>query len=312
MYRKILVPLEGSIFSEHALPLALRIAQRTGAELELLLVHSPMEAVYPEQQFLREDAWTTECKTRQRAYLDEVADRLHRAASVTVSSFVHEGDVAASIHQHVSDHKSDLVVMTTHARGVMARMWLGSVADQLVREFSRLLLLVHPGDQQVDLTKETIIKQVLIPLDGTPLAEQILEPAVALGEALDAEFALLRITRPVAPPHYPLEGLQASSLPGSFLEQIERTQTESRRKAEDYLDQVVQGLRARLLRISSKVVDESQPAVGILEWAQKHPTGLIAMQTHGRRGLTRLMLGSVADKVLRGSMVPLLLQRPSA
>jgi nucleotide-binding universal stress UspA family protein len=312
MFRSLLVPLDGSLFAEHALPLALSIARRAEAELQLVYVHSTPEADHPMHHFLSEEHWVTEWKTRHGAYLDDIAQRLRAAGGKAVTPLVLQGEVAGSICKQVMEAGTSLVVMTTHARSPLGRMWLGSVADLLIRELSRPLLLVRPLEERVDLSLDVILKHFLIPLDGTPLAEQILEPAVALGEAMGAEhYTLLRVIRPVATIHYPPEGAMGATLPEGMGQQIERVETEARLKAEEYLDELAQRLRGRLLRVRTQVVDEAQPALAVIETAQKLPANLIAMQTHGRRGLSRLVLGSVADKVLRGATVPLLLQRPS-
>jgi nucleotide-binding universal stress UspA family protein len=312
MLRSLLVPLDGSPFAEHALPLALSIARRTEAELQLVYVHSTPDADHPAHEFLNEESWVTELKTRHRAYLDNVAQRLRVAGGKAVTPLVLSGDVVGSIGKHVLDAGTSLVVMTTHARGLLGRMWLGSVADLLIRELPRPLLLVRPLEERVDLSLDVTLKHILIPLDGTPLAEQILEPAIALGEAMGAEYTLLRVSRPVATIHYPPEGAREAKLPEEMRQQLERVETKARLTAEEYLYEMAQRLRGRLLRVHTKVVDEDQPALAVLEMAQKLPVSLIAMQTHGRRGLSRLVLGSVADKVLRGAAAPLLLQRPSA
>ena len=314
MFRSLLVPLDGSPFAEHALPLALSIARRAGAELQLVYVHTSPEADYPGHHFLNEESWVSEWKTRHGVYLDDIAQRLRAAGARAVTPLVLQGDhgdVAGIIGKHAIAAGTGLVVMTTHARGTMERLWLGSVADQLIRETARPLLLVRPTEGPADLSADKYLKHILIPLDGTPLAEQILEPAIALGEGMGPEYTLLRVNRPVAPIHYPPEGAMAAPLPTGMSQQLARVETEVRLKAEEYLDEVAQRLRGRLLRVRTKIVEEAQPALAVMETAQQLPADLIAMQTHGRRGLARLVLGSVADKVLRGSAVPLLLQRPS-
>jgi nucleotide-binding universal stress UspA family protein len=311
MYRSLLVPLDGSASAEQALPLALSVARRAEAELQIVYVHSSLEEDYPEHRFLNEESWVTEWKTRHGQYLDHVADRLRAAGAKTVTAHVLQGEVAGTIGKHVLEARVSLVLMTTHARGAMGRMWLGSVADQLVRELPRPLLLVRPVEGPVDLTRDVPLKHVLIPLDGTPLAEQILEPAVALGELMDADYTLLRVLRPVAPIHYPSEGVIPAALPEGMNQQLERVETAIRLKAQEYLDEVAVRLRGRLLRVRTQVVEESQPALAVIEAARQLPADMIAMQTHGRRGLSRLILGSVADKVLRGTPVPLLVHRPA-
>jgi len=310
MYRSLLVPLDGSPFAEQALPLALTIARRTGAELQVLYVHHTPEVDYPEHQFLNEESWLTQWKTRHERYLDRVADRLRTAGAKSITPFVLQGEIAGTIHKHVRENEVGLVVMTTHARGPVARMWLGGVADQLIRELPKPLLLVHPTESPIDWTREMTLKHILLPLDGSAMAEQIIEPALALGTSMEADYSLLRVVRPVSPIHYHAGGLVDGGLPVTMQEQLERTETELRYKAQDYLEEVAQRLHERLVRVRTQVTNETQPAVAILEAARSCNADLIAMQTHGRRGLSRLILGSVADKVLRGSPVPLLVQRP--
>jgi nucleotide-binding universal stress UspA family protein len=202
--------------------------------------------------------------------------------------------------------------MTTHGRGPLARLWLGSVADALVRDLPLPLLLVHPAEGLVDLAHEPPLKHLLLPLDGEPLAEQMIEPAVALGTLTDADYTLLRVIKPVVPFAYPFaEGHTVGQVAQSMIDQLQRLQGEVRKEAADYLERVAAGLRARSLRVQTRVAVEAQPAVAILHEAKPPAVDVVALETHGRRGLKRLFLGSVADKVIRGSAVPVLVQRPA-
>jgi nucleotide-binding universal stress UspA family protein len=310
MYRSLLVPLDGSPFAEHALALALSIAKRAEAEVKLVYVYDPLQADYSEANLLTKHVWTTEWTDRYRAYLDDIAQRLGAGGAKITAPAILQGDVSSTICRYAIDNQVDLVVMTTHARGPVARMWLGSVADRLIRELSRPVLLVRPSDEKVDLTADPIFRHALIPLDGTPAAEEILKPGVALGELMGAEYTLLRVVRPGAPVHYPPEGALPDSSPESIREQLQRVDTELRRQGQEYLDEVAHRLRGDLLRVHTRVIQETHAAEAVIDAAQELSSDLIAMQTHGRRGVSRLLLGSVADKVLRGSKVPLLLQGP--
>jgi nucleotide-binding universal stress UspA family protein len=134
----------------------------------------------------------------------------------------------------------------------------------------------------------------------------MLEPAVALGRLSDAEYTLLRVIQPVLPVQYHLEGGSLAQMAGAVVEQIDALEAQVRKAAADYLDGVAGRLRRQGLRVGTKVVAESQPAAAILQEA----ADLIALETHGRHGLARLLLGSVADKVIRGAAVPVLVHRP--
>src|SRR5438067_676921 len=112
---------------------------------------------------------------------------------------------------------ADLVVMTTHGRGPLGRLWLGSVADALVRDLAMPLLLVRPQETAPDFKREPLLKHLLLPLDGSPLAEQMLEPAVALGTLMEADYTLLRVIKPVVPIDDRLEGTSAAQLAQSLL-----------------------------------------------------------------------------------------------
>src|ERR1700675_4195738 len=138
MIRSILVPLDGSTFSEHALPLALSIARRCGASLQLLHVQPPPSSIYTEQPlFLECDSLVDRFRQRLREqnlkYLADVIRRLEMLSGVLAVPVVGEGEVADVIHDQVANGGIDLVVMTTHGRGPLGRMMLGSVADELVR-----------------------------------------------------------------------------------------------------------------------------------------------------------------------------------
>jgi nucleotide-binding universal stress UspA family protein len=309
MYRSILVPLDGSTFGEHALPLALGLARRSGASLRLLHVHTPLATVYAEGAYAFDSSLEAELKAHQTHYLADVVQRIGEASSVSVHPEVLEGPVAETIRTTALGTGADLVVMTTHGRGALARFWLGSVADELVRQLPMPLLLVRPGEGQPDLKADPVPRHLLLPLDGSPLAEQMIEPAAALGSLAEADFTLLRVISPVAPLDYSIEGTTFSQRAQAIVAQIERLQAEARKEAHDYLEGVAGRLRERGLKVQTKVLVDAQPATLILRYATPPGVDLIALATHGRRGLARLFLGSVADKVIRGAAVPVLVHR---
>jgi nucleotide-binding universal stress UspA family protein len=310
MYRSLLVPLDGSGFGEQALPLALSIARRAGATLQLVHVHTPLAAAYSDGSLVLDASLDLHLKRHGQAYLDSIAQRLASVTSVPVRTVLLEGEIAATIRAAAASTGVDLVVMTTHGRGPLGRLWLGSVADALVRELSMPLLLVRPQDAAPDFASEPPLKHVLLPLDGSPLAEQMLEPALALGNLMGADYTLLRIIKPVVPIEDQLEGTSAAQLAQSFLKRVETIHVQLCKEAQDYLERVAVRLRGRALHVQTRVAVEQQPAVAILQEAMASSHDLIALETHGRRGLSRLLLGSVADKVLRGASLPVLVHRP--
>jgi nucleotide-binding universal stress UspA family protein len=309
MFRSILVPLDGSSFGEQALPLALSIARRNGAALTLMHVHRFLDVYYGELQPVS-DTLEESLRKQEKAYLEHVAQRIREAGPIDVTTVLDDGQVAAQVRQHAVETKIDLVVMTTHARGALGRFWLGSTADELVRELPMPVLLVHPAEKAADITHDLALKNVLVPLDGTPLAEQILEPASSLSKLFGADITLMRVVQPLMPTSVPVGTGTFSEVALHMAEDIDKLQKQVEQGAFDYLEKAAAKLRAEKTLVKTMVVLAEQPGVGILKEAQEIGTDLIALATHGRRGLARLFLGSVADKVLRGSHVPVLVHRP--
>jgi nucleotide-binding universal stress UspA family protein len=309
MYRNLLVPVDGSDFAEHALPLALSVARRAGARVRLVHVHVPF--TYPDAEGVGYPSHVLDAqvKAQQRAYLDGLVQRVRDVCDVPVTATFLQGQVVATLRAMADSTETDLVVMTTHGRGPFRRFWLGSVADALVRELPSPLLLLRPHEEPVDLVGEPALRHFLLPLDGSALAEQVLEPALLLGDLLGADYTLLRVLKPPSPVAFPV-GARALGEPAEPMRaQIETILQEQRRTAEEYLKRMTARFGDGRGHVQIRVVTDSSPAQAILEAAQ---TGidLVALATHGRRGLSRLLLGSVADKVLRGVTVPLLVYRP--
>jgi nucleotide-binding universal stress UspA family protein len=309
MFRSLLVPLDGSSFGEQALPLALSIARRAGVGLQLAHVANAPAPMYLQPRPNMENTYNPQLKEGAAAYLDGVARRLAGQARISVSTALLEGPVAEAIQKQVTAEGVDLVVMTTHGRGALSRAWLGSVADHLVRQLSVPLLFVRPREGTVSPATEPEFRRVLIPLDGSPFAGQILEPAVTLGRLMDAEYLLVRVIQPLTPVSYPLDAL-AGGAAAAVLAHLEALHQQVRQEAELYLEDVAGRLRSQGLRVQTRVVVGEQPGVAILQEAEVQHAGLIALGTHGRKGLERVFLGSVADKVVRGATIPILVQRP--
>jgi nucleotide-binding universal stress UspA family protein len=299
MYRTILVPLDGSAFGEHALPLALRIAGQAGATLRL--VHVPVAIAYRDNELAADLDLETRVKARENAYLEEVSARLGKVCGIRRVIALLDGPIADTVYEQSLSADVDLVVMTTHGRGPLSRFWLGSVADKLMRRLPQPLLLVRPAETPPDLAHPPAVHHVLIPLDGTELAEDILDPALELGRLLQADFTLLRAIEPVIVPDVHRGGNAVSGLDPALLQALHS-------EAQTYLARMAERLRARSVRVQTRVITNCWAAAAILEEAGAQAMHLIALATHGRSGLARLLLGSVADKVVRGASVPVLLR----
>jgi nucleotide-binding universal stress UspA family protein len=309
MYRSLLVPLDGSAAAEHALPWALSLARRFAAALKIVHVHAPVWGPHAAGG-LFDAIVDRELREQMQAYLDGVTQRLSGVTNVSLSSALLDGLVAGAINRHATESGVDLVVMTTQGRGPVARFWLGSVTDALVRQSTIPMLVVRPQESEADLAQEPEFRRVLIPLDGSQLAEQILEPAVALADATQAEISLLRVVEELTQVSYDPESSRISGIKPALLKQLQDVDRQEQGSAENYLDQIAERLRTRSFSVKTRVVSHLRPATAILDEASTHGVDLIALATQGRGGLKRLLVGSVADKVVRGATTPVLVCRP--
>jgi nucleotide-binding universal stress UspA family protein len=294
MYHSLLVPLDGSVTAEQALPWALTLARRAKAALQVAAVHVPAAPLFSGNNLVANVELDAIIRDKERSYLEGVVRRLVNLIPAPVSSILLEGPIANALHEQAQAIHADLIVMTTHGRGPLSRFWLGSVADKLIRQATLPVLVVRPGEGPADFNETPAVRRVLIPLDGTKEAEQILEPAIEFGTLMQAEYHLFLAVEPLMSPDL---------YPGTvFLQQVQK-------HCHEYLEEAAERLRGRSLRVQTRVAFGRPAAHAILEEAGAQPGTLIALATHGRGGVARLLLGSVADKVLRGASVPVLLYR---
>ena len=178
------------------------------------------------------------------------------------------------------------------------------MADWFVRHTDRCVLLVRPDEAgpPPDPANEVVLEHLLVPLDGSELSKEILEPATVLGSLFDARYTLLRVvTFPVelASPYLP----HTVQLNREFVE-------EGRVAAEADLEQVAAELRERGLQVATQVEVSAQAANVILDGASEAGADLVALATHGWGPVARVVLGSTTDKVIRGAHRPVLVVRP--
>ncbi len=301
-FRSILVPLDGSPLAEQAIPLACRIAQPAGSKVRLALVHQlPAAPLDPAAASL---FTSIELATRksERSYLRGTQATLRERGVRLSAAVTLTGDPGRALAEHVRDLGVDLVVMATHGRGGLRRAWLGSVADYLIRTLQIPVMLVHPTDGRAS-PDAPAGGCVLVPLDGSPLAEEALGPATTLAKLWDAELVVLHAVAPVV---LSIDGL--APMPSAYDEELTAL---SRTQAQDYLDDIVERLRLQGARASGAAVVSWSAVDAILEVGKPGRTAAIVLATHGRGGLRRMVLGSVADKLVRVGEVPVLVCRPT-
>jgi nucleotide-binding universal stress UspA family protein len=301
--RTILVPVDGSHFAEHALPYGIAIARHTGAALHVALVHVPTEVsapAYPLAEVL--EARALEDRDREAGYMEGLVERL-RSAGVTVHPALLRGHVSDALSHYVDEQEIDVVVMTTHGRGGLQRAWLGSTTDGMVRHCRVPLLLIRPSDQtrEIGPPGDIAFHRILAALDGSETAERALAGAVRLGITADATVTLLHVMQPAVPAATPY-------LPHTIqLTQDEMAAREAHHRG--YLESVAGSAALAGREVQTRLMVDYEPAAAVLDVAEADDADLIVVGTHGRGGLRRMLLGSVADKVIRGTQRAVLVHR---
>jgi nucleotide-binding universal stress UspA family protein len=279
------------------------VAQQNGAPLHLVRVHVPPAPLMVGSELASDVMLDAAIRKIEATYLDETIGRIAKNATIPVHFSLLEGGAADAIDDHAKAIKADLIVITSHGRGAFARFWLGSVADKIIRHAPAPILVVRPVDDQApSLSERPAIQRIVIPLDGSPLAERIIEPAIKLGKVFGAEYSLVLILEAV-------ENIEALSemkakIPGGWMPEATET------KAQTFLEKVAHRMRGHSVVVHAKVIPHGSAAAGILDYSKTHGHPVIALATHGRSGLKRMILGSVADKIIRGANMPVLIYRP--
>lgn len=293
--RRLLVPLDGSPLAEQALPVAASLALKAHAPIELVGVQPLIgEYLVAAEVAVSGGALEREAAERLDAYLARTAAALQKRAGVKVGHLVLHGQPAAKLAAHARTRKTSLIVMTTHGRGGIARMWLGSVADQLLRESRTPVLLLHPHDAARPHAFTTLV----VGLDRSAREEVVLERAIAFAAlAPGTRFALAYVVEPPLPVSTEFSAAPAFD-PSLVNEAVAQGQA--------HLETIAARMRNHGLEVSTHALVGASVGRELCELADRLKADLIVVGTHGRSGTRRMLLGSVADKVVRGAARPVL------
>ena len=307
MYTRILTPLDGSQLSEQALPYARSLA--VGLSLPVTLLHAIEPEVTTIPQMLNPSLHIEEMsahRLRHAAdYTNPVAASL-RNHGLEVAIELPQAEPAAAIVDEASKDSSTLIIMSSHGRSGLARWWMGSVADKVLHLTGNPLLVIR-SSSQAGAPPQTSFDRLTVPVDGSDLAEQILPHVGYLSSAMGLAVDLVRVN-PSRDEYYrslsvgPAEGTHMAPSYEEYIESVDGT-------SEAYLS----GLKDRLSQQGVASVEtrllHGPAAEAIADLSAATPNNLVAMTTHGRSGVRRLMLGSVAERVVRQSGDPVLLIR---
>jgi nucleotide-binding universal stress UspA family protein len=303
MTYRILVPLDGSDLADGALPLATALVEKSQGALAVTRVHLPSVPIGSVGDLglpLYDPAWDETLRQAAEEALHKSAAQVQAKFGIAATATLRSGsNIGAEIEAAAEEFRADLIAMTTHGHGGQSLAWIGSVADAVVRTTHRPVLVIP--DRAV--SRGTSMRRILVPHDGSTPSETALVAATGLAKLCRASIALVRVVAP------PVIGDVLTALSSEALDRFGVDEIAAEAKEE--LDRRAEMLRAEGLTVTATVLINANPARAILEHLNECDPDLIAMGTHGR-GFSRLFVGSVADKVLRGSGRAVLLQRPPA
>ncbi|HUF52938.1 MAG TPA: universal stress protein [Dehalococcoidia bacterium] len=297
MFKKIVIPLDGSDNSEAVIPFAAEIASRTGGELVLVTAVQQVgvwDATMSMQALDRENQVATEYLETKRA---EVAN-----LGANVSTKLAQGDAADAVLRTADEVGADLLAMTTQGRSGIARWLFGSVASRLVGHAKIPVLVIRPKEGEDKGAPGPVVKKILVPLDGSEVALSILPVVEDFARTMGASVVLFTAVAPLAA--YPGFETAGAAAIGEVIADLQK-------QAEETMAMVASEVKGRGIE-ASYVVALDTAVDGTCRAADELGVDLIAIATHGRGGLGRVVLGSVADGVIRRSAdVPVLVVRPT-
>ncbi|HEY8686019.1 MAG TPA: universal stress protein [Chloroflexota bacterium] len=301
MYKVIMVPTDGSGFDREAIRVALRMAERSDAKVRLVRVlaggtffglEGAAEGTSAAAELVHSD------RDKALSELHTLAAECRITSKAEISVDLHAGPVADVLEGYARRHHVDLIVISTHGRSGISRLSLGSVTDSLIRHTTVPVLVVKPPTSYLNPQVSEAFKRIVVPLDGSTLAEQILPRVLTLAKLEEAEITLLNV---LLPHSYSQKEIPDSNLPW-WDEDISLAQT--------YLFRIAGKLRRNGVAVTTDIVIGENVASAIGDFASREKADLIAIATHGRGGLARVLRGSVADAVMHSSRLSMLVFKP--
>lgn len=308
MYKKMLVPLDGSRLAEEVFVYAKELAAKLDLELVLLHVCKPGQ-----EEFI----------PMHLAYLDRASElMMYQANELRGSEGLQQqrlqgqskcevvvGYPAEEIIHYAEENNIDIILVATHGRTGIKRWALGSVADKVLRASKVPIWLARAGVPQEIGYDKWPSKTILVPLDGSPLAEQILPHVEMLAKQRGTQLVEVMLIRVCEDPFVTADYPEAS-MPDTWQEHVKTMKAKLNEECFNYMRNVEKHLADAGVKVQSDIIMGGNPASEIIAYAKNKPFNLIAMCTHGRSGINRLVHGSVAEKLLHEVPSPIFLVRP--
>jgi nucleotide-binding universal stress UspA family protein len=237
-------------------------------------------------------------------YLEKTASSL-KSSGVTISCEAHESNPADQIINQAETDSNTLIAMVTHGRSGLGRWVLGSVTDKVLHGASNPLLITNTQEEGQAPTEATL-ENLVVPLDGSALADKVLPHLTALASAMGLNVILVRVTASADEYYFYVD---ISSAAGINTDRFYAYAQEAEVPAARYLSQVKENLLKNGVKSVKERVVSGNSAISILDLVQETPNCLVALTTHGRSGVERWILGSVTDRLVRHSGQPVLVIR---
>ena len=303
MHKVIMAPTEDSENEQATISVAVKLAQRFDADLHLVRAEAPplvIETVArPPVLTITEQTLLDERLARLQK-LEALGKECRALGNIRVVTALEDGPITSTLGDYAMKHDVDLIVMSSHSRGGMKRVTLGSVTDYLIRNTNIPVLVVRPPASFIGATPGETLNRIVVPLDGSALAEQILPEVAALASLLNSTVSLLHVLTPVT---YSQKEIMQPGLPWWDADIA---------TADAYLADAASYLTKQGLTVSKDVVLSDNIATAILDYSIRAGADLIALATNGTGGMSRLVFGTVADEVTRKSPTSLLVFHPKS
>lgn len=309
MYRKILVPLDGSASAEVTLPFARELAARMkGVEVVLLHIVAPEERGKLEPLHRTYISATVENIRSQAQEVQKKIGIKPAGDSVKVSGEMVVGYPDDEIPRFADAKGVDLILMSTQDSSGGGRRVLGHVAEKIMRQSKIPVWLVRAGVRDAVPYDKWTKKALLVVLDGSVVAESVFPHVENLaqqaGETVEVVF--VRVCEPPPMPSY--YSMELSGVPLNWGQYVQQELEQCKQTSKAYLDGVEKRFKEKNITVRSEIL-LGKASTEIINYASKNQQSVIMMTTHGRSGLGRLVYGSVAESVLLGASNPVFLVR---
>jgi nucleotide-binding universal stress UspA family protein len=288
MWKRILVPLDGSNLAELALAYAEEIAVAFKSELVLLYVNEPKEDQY---------------RHMHKLYMEEVAEgvkeRFRKRARV--KTVVLSGEPAEEIIKYTEKNDVSVIIMASHGRSGITGWVMGGVASKLLHTAKVPVMLIRTTKLPKREPREKLLERVLLPLDGSEAGEAAVPYVRKLIDKLGSEVILFEVVA---------GGQHVRTVGGlDYILYPEPEMELAKTEAKEYLDKLSQRLAVKKGKVSVSLKIGDNVAGDIIKFAKRKKVGLIAISAHGHSGIERWVFGSTASKIVQSSKIPVLMVR---